>query len=42
MNLIGNAVKFTFSGGILITVQSDLVNKDLFKISVKDTGIGIT
>lgn len=37
-NLINNAIKFTHSGGIYITLSK---NAGYFKISVKDTGIGI-
>lgn len=43
LNLVGNAVKFTFSGGVFISVdtlerQAEYVR---LKIVVKDTGIGI-
>ncbi len=42
-NLVGNAVKFTERGGILIHVERIEDNQDnaLFKITVCDTGIGI-
>jgi signal transduction histidine kinase len=42
-NLIGNAVKFTIEGEILVSVAMEKLNdgKIKFKISVKDTGIGI-
>lgn len=44
-NLLNNAVKFTFEGCISITVSkpSDLlIQADLLKFSIKDTGIGIS
>lgn len=42
-NLVGNAVKFTERGSILIHVErlDDRLDKTLFKIAVCDTGIGI-
>jgi len=41
-NLIGNAVKFTESGYVLIDVTGERVGNDVnFELSVKDTGIGI-
>ncbi len=39
-NLIGNAIKFTKSGEIIITAKLDIENATLF-CSVRDTGIGI-
>jgi two-component system phosphate regulon sensor histidine kinase PhoR len=39
-NLIDNAIKYTEKGGIKIKIDS--VGKDKIKISVEDTGIGIT
>lgn len=39
-NLLGNAVKFTQSGEIVITVTQ--VNPQKFKFVIKDTGIGMT
>jgi PAS domain S-box-containing protein len=45
-NLIGNAVKFTASGGIHITVSTaeamadDIAEQKMLMITVKDTGIG--
>lgn len=42
-NLVGNAVKFTERGSILIHVEriEDIQDQALFKITVCDTGIGI-
>lgn len=39
-NLVSNAVKFTKRGSITITLQSD--QEDNLKLSVQDTGIGIS
>ncbi len=43
VNLIGNAIKFTGSGEIVVSVQSEYVDHDhvRFHFSVRDTGIGI-
>ena len=43
MNLVGNAIKFTDDGEILISVSSEELefNKHKISFSVKDTGIGI-
>ena len=43
VNLIGNAVKFTQSGEIALTVKSQLLREGLYEIhtAVRDTGIGI-
>jgi PAS domain S-box-containing protein len=43
INLIGNAVKFTEHGEVLVSVERDCARKDLprLKFSVRDTGIGI-
>jgi signal transduction histidine kinase/DNA-binding response OmpR family regulator len=43
VNLVGNAIKFTEKGDILIYVsQADIINSDvILEFSVKDTGIGI-
>lgn len=41
-NIIGNAIKFTESGSVTVTVTSKTTNHNgLFSISVTDTGIGI-
>ena len=39
-NLIGNALKFTFRGGIKVNVAYNDISRRLFT-SVVDTGIGI-
>jgi signal transduction histidine kinase len=39
-NLIGNALKFTFKGGITVSLDYDYVTK-ILSTSVQDTGIGI-
>jgi len=42
INLIGNALKFTFKGGVTISVDIDPENKEfMIRFSVADTGIGI-
>jgi len=43
VNLVGNAVKFTEQGGVLLHVErlEDRPDNALFKITVCDTGIGI-
>lgn len=45
-NLIGNAIKFTDKGTILVTIEEDVSQekssaKRLMKVSVQDTGVGI-
>lgn len=40
LNLLGNALKFTFQGQIRVAVDYDRVN-DILLTSVRDTGIGI-
>ncbi len=44
VNLVGNAVKFTEQGGILVSVRCDGANGDkrMLSITVADTGIGIS
>ena len=44
LNLIGNAIKFTESGHVQITVKTAVSREgaDLLKFSVEDTGIGIS
>ncbi|MBT4837051.1 MAG: response regulator [Methylococcales bacterium] len=43
LNLVGNAVKFTEAGSIVINIKKTIVSDDFsrLKIEVKDTGIGI-
>jgi len=41
INLIGNAIKFTFEGGVTIHADKDFEDPKLIRISVSDTGIGI-
>jgi len=41
INLIGNAVKFTSKGGIMIFANLCYPNTDQIEITIKDTGIGI-
>jgi two-component system sensor histidine kinase/response regulator len=43
VNLLGNAVKFTEHGEVVVDVESELVGEDQVRlhISVRDTGIGI-
>jgi len=42
-NLVGNAIKFTHAGHVLITVSCDSVEEEraTVRISVEDTGVGI-
>ena len=44
INVVGNAVKFTASGGVTIEVSAskNIGEKTVFRILVKDTGIGLT
>lgn len=42
INLVGNAYKFTESGFILLSVSMDEPEQKTVKISVRDTGIGIS
>ena len=39
-NLLSNAIKFTSTGGIYI--ETDITSENVLKISIEDTGIGIT
>lgn len=41
LNLVQNAIKFTFKGGITVHLEYDLDTK-YFKVSVTDSGIGIS
>jgi len=40
MNLVGNSIKFTHNGQIVIGARN--VSTDLVEISVKDNGVGIS
>ena len=43
VNLVGNAIKFTEEGQVLLEVEAEMVavNRHRFRFSVSDTGIGI-
>jgi signal transduction histidine kinase len=42
LNLISNALKFTFEGSITVSISQELKNgKEIIEFSVEDTGIGI-
>jgi CheY-like chemotaxis protein len=40
--LLGNAVKFTYKGGVKLTLMKDMNYESLISFSVQDTGIGIS
>ena len=42
LNLIGNAIKFTSSGGVMVTVERTRDSVDSLTVRVRDTGIGIS
>lgn len=44
LNLVGNAIKFTEKGGIILSIVGKEKNKDIIdlSISVTDTGIGVS
>ncbi len=42
INLVGNAIKFTGSGQVLVTVEKDPATDGTLHFSVADTGIGMT
>ena len=41
INVIGNAIKFTSEGEVLVTVETDRFSRQPMAIRVRDTGIGI-
>ena len=41
INFVSNALKYTFSGSVIIDVSQDLPHNNIIKITVIDTGIGI-
>jgi signal transduction histidine kinase len=41
INLVGNAIKFTRTGQVLVSVEPDSATAGMFKFTVTDTGIGI-
>ena len=41
INLIGNAIKFTKKGQVLVSVEADSTNPGALKFTVTDTGVGI-
>ncbi|HKI18003.1 MAG TPA: histidine kinase dimerization/phospho-acceptor domain-containing protein, partial [Isosphaeraceae bacterium] len=42
VNLIGNAIKFTEAGEVVVTVKSEISDLYMLHFAVSDTGIGIT
>jgi PAS domain S-box-containing protein len=42
VNLIGNAIKFTEHGRVLVRVRSDLTSRGQVAVEVHDSGIGLT
>jgi PAS domain S-box-containing protein len=41
-NLVGNAVKFTETGAVKVTIQEDPASPDRLLVTVSDTGIGMS
>ena len=42
VNLLGNAVKFTASGGVYVTLSMESTSPPVLAVAVRDTGIGMT
>ncbi|MCF6199436.1 MAG: ATP-binding protein [Hyphomicrobiaceae bacterium] len=42
LNLIGNAIKFTDEGGVMLEISAAGENNDLLRFRVADTGIGLS
>lgn len=40
-NLVGNAIKFTEKGGVLVAAAMEGTNNNILRLSVRDTGIGV-
>lgn len=40
-NLIDNAIRFTESGSVTVTIEADVRQRDMLQVTVADTGIGI-
>lgn len=38
---MSNAIKFTYKGSITVVLEEDLDYENCFKITIKDTGVGI-
>jgi signal transduction histidine kinase len=41
-NVVGNAIKFTEKGGVVVTTELDTEKPTMMAITVKDTGVGIS
>lgn len=42
INLVGNSLKCTFAGRIKISIKNDEKDANLIKVTVEDTGIGMS